>query len=187
MPALAKLKLHVRRWRAGIALALAASFVTTAGAQVNVANENSVKASFVFNFARYAEWPARGGASGLPLRICSPSRNPLEGQLVSLDGRQHQGRTVEVRLRALPDDWRTCHVLFLPADEREFVDLAVKALAETPVLLVSDSAEFARRGGTIEVKTVGARIRFEINLAAAQRAGLKLSSHMLRLADRVVQ
>lgn len=185
MPALASGNPHVRRWGAILLLATCAGAVS--GADVDVANEPSVKAAFVLNFIKYTEWPSSAETEVHPVRICSPSVKPLNGQLASLQGKPLRRGVVEVRTRVQPRDWPGCHVLYLDAEDTDYVDAATRTLAGLPVLLVSDAADFVQRGGTIGLRAVGTRIQFDVNLAAGQRAGLKLSSHMLRLAARVIQ
>lgn len=92
-----------------------------------------------------------------------------------------------MRQGARPEEWRGCHILFIPAEEAERVDGVLRAVALAPVLTVSDSPDFARSGGMIGLKQRGGRIRFDINLGAARRAGLNLSSRLLKLADEVLQ
>lgn len=176
----------LRRWCAS--LLVAASSATASGIDVDVANVASVKAAFVLNFIKYTEWPVASSPGASTLRICSPSARPLEGHLALLHGKPLRGgRTIEVRVRVDRRDWPNCQVLYLNAEDADVVDVATRTLGELPVLLVGDSAEFALRGGTIAIRTVGSRMHFDVNLATAQRAGLRLSSHMLRLAGRVIQ
>lgn len=175
----------VRRW--GAILLLATSAGAASGADVDVANEPSVKAAFVLNFIKYTEWPASSETAAHPLRICSPSVKPLDGYLASLQGKPLRRGVIEVRTRVQQRDWPGCHVLYLDAEDGDYVDAATRTLGGLPVLLVSDSPDFVQRGGTIGLRAAGTRIQFDVNLAAGQRAGLKLSSHMLRLAARVVQ
>jgi hypothetical protein len=153
----------------------------------DVANESSVKAAFVLNFIKYTEWPASSETEVHPLRICSPSVKPLDGYLASLQGKPLRRGVIEVRTRVQQRDWPGCHVLYLDAEDTDYVDAATRTLAAFPVLLISDSPDFVQRGGTIGLRAVGSRIQFEVNLAAGQRAALRLSSHMLRLAARVIQ
>lgn len=154
-------------------------------AEVDQARLDSVKAGFVFNFAKFVEWPLAGSGDSAILKVCSSARNPLGGQLTLLQGRKLQGRSIDVRTRVPVLDWPTCHVLFLPEDN--FAEVAVETLALVRVLTISDAPGFAQRGGMIELVTVENRMRFVVNLAAANRSGIRLSGLMLQLAARVIQ
>lgn len=148
--------------------------------------EDSVKAGFVLNFARYAEWPAALIASG-ELKICWLGSQTLSGKLAELDGTKTRGLVVRVQQTVRPEDWRECHVLFIPASETHRMTAILHTLEQTPVLTVSDSPDFIEAGGMIGLKTVNGRIRFDISQRAVHRTGLSLSSRLLTLADGLVQ
>ncbi|MCK6413712.1 MAG: YfiR family protein [Azonexus sp.] len=146
------------------------------------ASENSLKAGFVYNFAKYTEWPSEDGPQ---LVVCALGRNALDGQLALLHGRRIGERQLEVRLQAGSSSWRHCDLLFIAQEDGERAAQAVRSLVGLPVLTVGDIPGFALLGGHIELREDERRLQFEINLGAAQRAGLKLSSQMLKLATRV--
>lgn len=149
------------------------------------ASVDSIKAGFAYNFVKFTEWPA--AAAGGSLRLCAIQRNPLEGQFALLQGRYVNNRPLEVRLGTSGGELASCHLLFLAGDDGERSAAALKAVAGLPVLTVSDQPGFAQRGGMIELHEREGRMRFEVNLAAAQSVGLRLSSQMLKLASKVWQ
>ncbi|MEW6292116.1 MAG: YfiR family protein [Pseudomonadota bacterium] len=161
---------------------LAFSLPAPAQSQASV---DSIKAGFAYNFVKFTEWPA--AAAGGSLRLCALERNPLDGQFALLQGRHVNNRPIEVRLRVSGGELASCHLLFLAGDDGERSDAALKAVAGLPVLTVSDQPGFAQRGGMIELHEREGRMRFEVNLAAAQSVGLRLSSQMLKLASKVWQ
>lgn len=148
--------------------------------------EDNVKAGLILNFAKYAEWPSAVMA-GDNLRICALGNQPLSGKLAQIHGRQVQGREIQVRASARLDELRDCHVLYVPAGEQQRLDTMLRTLSQAPVLTVSDIDGFAQAGGIIGLKLRAGRVRFDINLAVARKAGLALSSQLLKLADDVVQ
>lgn len=148
--------------------------------------EDNVKAGLILNFAKYAEWPSAVMA-GDNLRICALGNQPLSGKLAQMQGRQVQGREIQVRTSARLDELRDCHVLYVPAGEQQRLDTMLRILSQAPVLTVSDIDGFAQAGGIIGLKLRAGRVRFDINLAVARGAGLTLSSQLLKLADEVVQ
>lgn len=148
--------------------------------------ESKAKAGFIFNFTKYTEWPA-AALTGNELVVCSLSSQALAGKLAALQNQQAQGRLVQVRSPARAGEWRDCQVLFVAADEAERVESVLRNVAQLPVLTISDAPDFARAGGIIGLKLRDGRIRFDINQGAARKAGLKLSSQLLKLADEVVQ
>ncbi len=157
-----------------------------AAATADTLAEDSVKAGIILNFAKYTEWPG-AALAGDSLRVCGLGNQPLSGKLAQMQGRQVQSREIQVRILTRADEWRDCHVLFIPAAEKQRGDAILRALAQAPVLTVGDSEEFAQSGGIIGLKLRAGRVRFDINLAAARKAGLSLSSQLLKLADTVQQ
>lgn len=157
----------------------------SASALAQQGSMNEVKAGFLLNFMKYAEWPE----PALPpatLVVCSTGSASLGGKLELLQGRQALGREIRVRAPARPAEWRECQLLFVPADDAARVDAVLRAVGQWPVLTVSDAPDFAAAGGIIGLRERTGRIRFDINQGAAKRAGLSLSSQLLRLADDVI-
>ena len=151
------------------------------------AEEARLKAAFVFNFIKFAEWP-EGGAmrAGDSIELCVVGERPLDGQLDALAGRSVRGQTVRLRKWASGTAGR-CDIAFVAAGEGGRPARLQQGNGREPVLTVADRPGFLEEGGVIELKLSGGRVRFDINLAAAREAGLRLSSQLLQLADRVVQ
>ena len=156
--------------------------VLNATALADQASENSLKAGFVYNFAKFTDWPADGHHQ---LIICTLSRNPLDGQLSLLRGRRIGERSLEVRTGISSGAWRDCHLLFVPQEDAERAQPILRSASSHPLLTVGDFADFSQLGGHIELRENERRLQFEINQGAAQRAGLKLSSQLLKLAIKV--
>lgn len=166
--------------------ALAAAALPGGSAGAERVDEDILKAGFVLNFAKFTDWPAEALENG-ELRICSIGIEPLSGQLTALRGRHAKGKELNVRLGAPPSEWHRCHVLFMDAANHHFVLGTTRRLGLQAVLTVGDGDGFVQAGGMIGLKLQAGRIRFDVNLEAARRAGLVLSSRMLTLADQVLQ
>ncbi len=95
------------------------------------------------------------------------------------------GDTIHVVAPVRAADWRGCQVLFLESVDGTLPVDGLHALAATPVLTISDVPDFAAQGGMIGLKLRADRVRFDINQGASRRAGLVLSSQLLKLADEV--
>lgn len=155
-----------------------------AGSELLVAQEaleNDVKAAFLFNFTKFVEWPA--GAFERPddpMRVCVVA----DASFVASVDRILAGETVRGRSlrRVVPQasDLPHCHVLYVGETER--VDTLLSPIARAPVLTVGESARFLDRGGAIAFILANDRVRFDVNLKAADRAGLTISSKLLRVA-----
>ncbi len=151
------------------------------------ADELRLKSAFLYKFLHYAEWPpdALGGA-GDPIALCVIADDALAEVLdEAVRGRTSHERPLVVRRVAAADADEHCHVLFVGASEPERIDRVLDAFAERPTLTVGDAEGFAGRGGMINFVRRGARLGFEINRDAVARAGLQLSSQLLKLARLV--
>lgn len=151
------------------------------------ATEHAVKAGFVFNFIKFTQWPADGNAANAPLRLCSTAPQALQGQLALLQGRTVGTRALEIVPGVVAANFRQCDVLFLAEGDAERLDALLRGLGHAPVLTVGDLPGFVQAGGMIGLRIEASRVRFDVNLAAAQRSGLVLNSQMVKLAGKVLQ
>jgi len=148
--------------------------------------ELRVKAAFLYNFARFVEWPVQA-ESQPKVEFCVLGHDPLTPILEeTVRGKNVNGRVLGVRNVGGADEAAGCHVLFVARGEQKRLRCLLQALAEKPVLTVSDLEGTVRDGGIIQFRLVDQNVRFEVNLDAAARAGLKLSSQLLRVALAVV-
>ncbi|HRD68152.1 MAG TPA: YfiR family protein [Candidatus Competibacter sp.] len=152
-------------------------------AWANEFDEYAVKAAYLYNFAKYVEWPPEAFANaGAPLSICIAGNNPFGDALAALSGKTVETHPVEVRLIPAAMGFDRCHIVFVGRTEQSRFKILLAKLARLPVLTVSDIGDFARSGGMIGLVEADQRIRFDINLTAARQANLKLSSQLLKLA-----
>lgn len=152
-----------------------------------VTSEEAVKAGFLFNFVKFTQWPHARDTEAGPLQVCTPGPQPLDGQFALLQGRLIGNRTLETRSRVASSEWRHCHVLFLTESDAPRLDSIVRDLRGEAVLTVGDLPGFVQAGGMIGLRTEDNRVRFDINLGSAQRAGLTLNSQMIKLAGLVLR
>lgn len=168
-----------------VTVLLLATVARPAAAQrVGPSLERKVQAGFLLNFARYVEWPAEAfPTAGSPLRIGVLGDDPFGVFLdQTVQGETVNGHGVVVQRSQAVDTLRECQIVFVSrsAAVQEGKDLAV--LAGRPILTVGEVAGFAHRGGVVNFYLDNARVRFEISRLASERAGLKVSPQLLRLA-----
>ncbi len=147
--------------------------------------EYQVKAVFLLNFTKFVEWPATAfPAPRSPVEICILGDDPFGGVLDQvLAGETVNGRRVIAqRIKQVPAP-KTCDVLYAGRPDKEI--LRYLAGAGPGVLTVGEGAAFLRGGGMIAFVLENRRVRFAINQAAAEGAGLKLSSKLLNVAKSV--
>ncbi|MCI0568383.1 MAG: YfiR family protein [Acidobacteria bacterium] len=151
----------------------------TAAKSSETAGEYQVKAAFLYNFAKFVEWP--DPASG-PIRLCIVGDDPFGSNLeVTVRGKTISGHPIEIRRMNRGDNPRDCQIAFIRATEREARSV-LELLQGASTLTVGESPNFARDGGMINFVLEDKRVHFEINPGAAQRARLKISSRLLSLA-----
>lgn len=175
--------LRFRFWRRvalGVLLAVASS---TSGLQAQALSEAQVKAGFLYNFVKYIEWPAEAFLSkDAPVWMCIAGRDPFGSAVDAFDGKQVHGRSIAVRrIPAGNEDFRGCHVLYVSDSEQRHVAPLLRS-AQGAILTVSDIDGFIDVGGAIGLVSADERIQFEVNAATLQRASLKASSQLLKLA-----
>ncbi len=178
-------------WAATSALLVAAAEVRAQA--VDEAKALKVKAAYLYNFAKFVEWPDNVFENDkAPFVIGVLGDDPF-GRILDDTVKAKKIATRGIRVRRF--HWsgerdrttlRSCHVLYISASERLRLDDILAALKEYPVLVVSDLHEFAHDGGMIGFVLKKGRIVFEINNQALERARLKASSKLLKLA-RIVE
>ena len=171
--------------RASLVCMVAAALFAHGGG--NTFDEYHVKAAFLYNFAKFVEWPPNTfAASTDPVTICVAGRNPFGTMLEELvQGKTAGGRTLAVRtLRKLQHASR-CQILFVAASEQKQAWVMLDQVAKTGILTVGESDEFMAVGGMVNLKLDGARVRIQIAPDVVEHAKLLVSSRVLSLAEIV--
>ena len=172
-----------------IAPSIFSVITTEVNAESRSDREYRIKAAFLYNFAKFTEWPAdKFSDETAPMILCvigvDPFGSVLENTVVT---KKIKGRSIIVNRTATADNLRACHVLFVSSSEWNNLPEIVESLSGAAVLTTGDMDQFAKRGGIIKLTKKGNKIRFEINPKAAERAGVKLSSYLLSLATIVTE
>jgi hypothetical protein len=183
------MKLHPLCCSILLAVACLTLFIPQTGrAESNVLSEYEVKAAYLFNFAKFVEWPqAALPRENTPLSVCLVGKSPMNDVMESLAGKTIKNRRLVIHQFSRIEDLNECHILFINSSVKTSLSQIVASVASRPILTVSDSKGFAAAGGIIEFVPVGAKIRFEINHRSALNINLKISSHLLRLATTVIE
>jgi hypothetical protein len=148
--------------------------------------EYPVKAAFVYNFAKFVAWPtAKFPQKDSPLVIGIVGADPFEGILDDLvesemdrKGKRIDGRRLVVRHLAPDNDLKQCHILFISRSLQESLGQILAGLGSESVLTVSEIDGFSARGGMLSLTVQKDTLKSELNLDAAERAGVKVSSRL---------
>ena len=170
----------VRLGAAVIAAALAG------GAAVRAQDlEYQVKAGFLYNFLSLIEWRAPAGAAP-PFRVCIIGADPFGRMLDDLVKGEHVGRRpIEVARPADEEAAASCQVVFVARTDDARLPTIVRMAAGKGVLIVGETAKVLPACGAIAFVQEGERLRFDVNMNALRRQGLRASSKLLRVARDV--
>lgn len=156
----------------------------SARVQAQSANEYQVKAAFLYNFAKFVDWPAEafGGSNGT-LIIGVVGEDPFGGTLdQAINGKSIGGRSLVVRRLKWGQDLRSCQILYISSSERKHLPQIIQSLRGASVLTVGDMGQFNQQGGIINFILEENKVKFEINSRGADQARLRISSKLLALA-----
>ncbi len=177
-----------------VALSVSLSWAPESIAQTSDSSDSSeylIKAGFIYNFAKFVEWPATAFAQpDSPIVIGILGTDPF-GNLIDriVENKKIGARGFVVkRLKWGADlkELRECKILFVGDSGKAHVDELVQIVKTLPILTVGETPGFAERGGVIRFVLEDNRVRFEINVEAARQADLTISSRLLTLA-RIIQ
>jgi YfiR/HmsC-like len=149
--------------------------------------EYEVKATYLYNFSKFVQWPGQASpAESDAFAICVIGEDPFGRALhATVENETVGGKRVVVKQIPASEDAVNCRILFISSSEEQRVQQVLTSLGGASVLTVSDLPKFAQRGGMVQFVLEGNRVRFEVNSAAAERAGLRLSSELLKVAVNV--
>lgn len=158
-----------------------AMLVVVPAARAETASEAQLRAAYLVNFLKYVEWP--GGASRAT--ICLFGQDGLAASLAAYEGRTVQGREIHIRRVNQPEQLSDCQEVFVSAADEDRYPALLREAGRSPMLTVGEHVRFIERGGGVALVRVDNRLVFDLNLTVINRAGLKVSPQMLRLARDV--
>jgi len=183
--------IHLPRLRAALRRAVALTIVvivSAAGWDAAAANtaaaqrEYLIKAAFVFDMLKATQWPK--GRSGSVV-LCVLGRDPFGAAWRSIDGRPLGKAKLDVVPVQAGSDFAGCHALFVSTSERARWPQIRGALGSQPILTMSEMMGFAQDGGMVALMNVENRLRFDVNLQAVRKAGLRIDTEALEQANMV--
>lgn len=158
----------------------------SAFSQARKPTEYEVKAAYLYNFGKFIKWPPSATSSDPNFPICIFGTDPFGASLDTIaSGESLDGKRLSVRRINSASEVHGCRILFISRGERDRASGILSAVKQLPILTVSDMPDFVDDGGVIGFVMQGDRVRFQVNLPAAERAGLSLSSELLKVAVSV--
>jgi len=151
------------------------------------ATEYQIKAAYIYNFAKFVDWPSKAFPdANSPIVIGVLGEDPFGDALEqAIKDKSVNGRKLQAKRFDGVRDVERCHILFISSSEKMRLSKALERVKGLNVLTVSDIGRFARQGGMIGLTMEHNKIGFEINVDTAKKAGLSISSQLLKLAKVV--
>lgn len=182
-------------WARGSRVSLLALLCVLWGAAPGRAQEGreleyEVKAAFLVKFAMFVQWPTNALAADgqVPLVVGILGEDPFGVKFdQAVKNERVQGRVVEIRRAQKATELLNCQIVFICASEAGRFAEVLAVFKERPILTVADEPGFAPQGGMIGFFKETGKVRFEINAAAIERAGLKVSSKLLQVGRRLAE
>lgn len=155
-----------------------------ARAQERPSGEYRIKAAFLYNFAKFVEWPTDAFPDPHMAIVVGIVGEDQFSEVLSqtVAGKTVNGRELVIRRGKAGENLRNCHLVFISSSEGRHLPQILDSLKGSSVVTVGETERFARLGGVINFFVVGKNVRFEVNVDAAARARLKISSKLLALA-----
>ena len=170
-----------------ICLLLVGLGVLQSAGAVEVGKEHQLKAAFVYNFTKFVEWPLnRFPDTNSPIVIGVVGKATITAALESVvKDRKINGRDILVKTVETLEEARVAHLLFLPASEDKRLNDFLAPLATAGVLTVGESSAFTRERGMINFVLENDKVRFDFDMEAVDRAGIKISAQLQKLAKTI--
>jgi len=155
-------------------------------AQQTAPSEYQIKAAFIFNFAKFVDWPPSAFSNlNSPIVIGILGDNPFHDDLArTIHNKTIEDRPLVIEELRVPSEATNCHILFISSSEKDRLPEILKSLKDTSVLTVGEMDHFTESGGMINLVIRDQKIRFQINNGEATKARLKISSKLMNLALR---
>jgi len=147
----------------------------------NTVDEYQAKATFLINFGKFIQWPSPGDTLVIGIVGHDPLGPRLDGAVKNLT---INGRIVVTRRFGVHEDFTSSHILFVSHEEEKRSREILARARGLAILTVGETASFAREGGIVRLFVEHRRLRFQIDVKAAEEVGLKLHSGLLALAAR---
>jgi hypothetical protein len=150
-------------------------------------SEYEVKAAYLFNFAKFVEWQPDAFTVENPSFIIGILGNDPFGSIIdnTVAGNMVNDKKFIIKRFKSSAEVDFCHILFISSSEESRIAETLEKVSRKGILTVGDAKSFLDSGGIINFVLVENKVRFEINLGAAEKAGLKISSKLLKLATLV--
>ena len=158
-------------------------------AEEDLGRESTIKAGFLLKFSEFIQWPEYYSSlySEEPLNICLHGEDKFGDIFDYVNDHDILRREILIRRLVPIIELKSCHLVFVSSFKTEDMDKIASEILNSPVLVVTTNKKIAHPLVAINFRKTNNQIRFEINLSAFERSGIKISSELLNLAINVVR
>jgi len=135
--------------------------------------EYKLKALYITRLADFIKWPE--DVKKKTFKICIDSTDKVAIQLKKIELDEILHRPVEIIAPPSDSSISQCDFLYIVQGKAD------SSLANTPVFTLSSQTDFSAQGGMIEFYVDQSKVKMRANLVAIKKAGLTVSSKLLRL------
>jgi hypothetical protein len=162
--------------------------LTANGQEGETSLEYQVKGAYLYNFAKFIDWPPQTFSSPTsPIILCTLGQSPFGPEFENqLREKKVRDRNLEIRRVTDAEEAGSCQILFVPSTEHAHLHDVIAELKGKSILLVGETPGFDQQGGMIQFVVEGGTVRFKINPLTAKQSGLQISSKLLQVALQVV-
>ncbi|MGB5339558.1 MAG: YfiR family protein [Gammaproteobacteria bacterium] len=147
--------------------------------------EYRIKAAFLYNFTRFVDWPKQATSNNDIFSLCILGTDVFGEYLTPLESKAVNGQALRIRRIEDAAAAGNCQLVFISESSAGDMKNILSKLGKLPVLTVSDADNFTELGGIIQFRLIDNKVRFDVNIDAADNAGLNISSKLLSLANAV--
>ena len=176
-----------RAWTLGLLFLALLSSVSATASGAETPSAGQVKAAMVYSIAKFVDWPADTFAdANAPFTICVMGKGLLVTGIESLKGQNVKNRKVLIRQVTKTEEAEGCQILLIGDSARRQAPEMLNRLGKQSTMTISDLPNFAENGGVVGFVEDEGKVRFEINLGAAQHSRIHISAQLLRLAKKIL-
>ena len=174
-------------WVHRTSLAIILALLVAAPALSQNINEYQMKAAYLYNLAKFVDWPADAFKTpSTPITICVLGKSPILNTLnEAVNGETVDERKLIVRQAFNAQEASNCHILFVSSSDRKYSQSVLRDVKTSGLLTVGEINGFASQGGVVGFRVDVNKVRIEINLDAAEQQRLRISPKLLSLAQVV--
>jgi hypothetical protein len=178
--------LRIRRENRLVKVGLILTLLWMPTAAESTLSESEVKVGYLYNFAKFVEWPSVASEPGGPLVVGIVGKDDI-GKLLeqTLEGKMVNKRQLRIQRSENSAGLKKCHIVFFGKSASKNLKSQLKELEAQAILTVGETGDFTRQGGMIGLLLEDNRVKIEVNMAAVERGGLQISSRVLQLARLV--